>query len=214
MILDDVIADVRFLIQDETTTYRYSDAALLGLANQALRRIAVLRPDLFSTTTNHATTDNAVIQDGPSDSFRIVEIYSVVGGDAIIEINRETLDQNTPDWPSATAAKAINWVRHVRNPNKFFVYPQAITGQSLLLVYAQSPPIYDGTTTVALLADTYRPIVVDATVFLAESIDNENITSGRAKLFQESYTQALGLSTESRLLTDSETAGLPAREVL
>lgn len=214
MILNDVITDVRFLIQDETVPYRYSDATLLGLANQALRRVAVLRPDLFSKVSTVATTDDVVLQDAPTDSFRIIEVYSVVGGNAIIEVNRETLDQGTPNWPAATSAEAVNWVRHVRNSNKFFVSPPAVTGQSLNIEYAASPPVYDGTTTVALLTDVYFPVVVDATVFLVESIDNENVTSGRAKLFHESYTQALGISTESRSLTDSEAAGLPAQEVI
>jgi len=214
VILDDVIADVRFLVQDETVPYRYSDATLLGLANQALRRVAVLRPDLFSKVSTVATTDDAVIQDAPSDSFRVIEVYSVVGGSAIIEVNRETLDQGTPNWPTATSAEAVNWIRHVRNPNKFFVSPPAITGQSLNIEYAASPPVYDGTTTVALLSDVYFPVVVDATVFLVESIDNENVTSGRAKLFYESYTQALGIAAEGRALTDFESAGIPAQEVI
>ena len=44
MILDDVITEVRRIIQDTNIPYRYSDDVLLGFANQALKRIAVLRP--------------------------------------------------------------------------------------------------------------------------------------------------------------------------
>jgi hypothetical protein len=42
MILDDVIIEVRRIIQDTNIPYRYSDDVLLGFANQALKRIAVL----------------------------------------------------------------------------------------------------------------------------------------------------------------------------
>ena len=49
MILDDVITEVRRIIQDTNIPYRYSDDVLLGFANQALKRIAVLRPDLFAS---------------------------------------------------------------------------------------------------------------------------------------------------------------------
>jgi hypothetical protein len=42
-----VITEVRRLLLDETEPYRYSDTFLLGLVNQGLKRMAVLRPDLF-----------------------------------------------------------------------------------------------------------------------------------------------------------------------
>ena len=75
MILNDVITDVRRIIQDTTTTYRYSDTVLLAFANQALKRIAVLRPDLFANVSTITCTQNAVIQSAPADSIRIMEVF-------------------------------------------------------------------------------------------------------------------------------------------
>lgn len=208
MILDDVITDVRRIIQDETTTYRYSDAFLLGLCNQALKRIQLLRPDLFAYVSTVACTENEVIQSAPSDSLRIIEVYSIVSsGVGLVEADREVLDQTLPTWPNDTAAAAINWMRSVRNPNKFFIYPQAPSGQSLDIEYSQVPTTYDGTTTVTLLPDAYFPVVVDVVVFLVESVDNENVTSGRAKLFKDSFTEMLGVSKASLPVTDTEDAG-------
>lgn len=208
MILNDVVTEVRRLIQDETATYRYSDAVLLSFANQALKRIAVLRPDLFADTkSDYACTQDAVIQTAPTDSLRMIEVYQVVGGDGVIETTREALDQAYPTWMNDTAAATQNWMRHPRNPNKFFIYPKAPAGQQLVIEYAKTPTTYDGTTTVALLGDAYLPVVVDATVFLAESIDNEHISSQRAELFQKSFTQALGVGIQQRALTDTETSG-------
>ena len=105
------------------------------------------------------------------------------------------------------AAATQNWMRHVRNPNKFFIYPKAPANQILDIEYAQTPPTYDGTTTVALLGDAYSPVVIDATVFIAESIDNEHVNSNRAALFQQSFTQALGVGIQSRAITDTEESG-------
>ena len=42
MILNDVITEVRRILQDENTPQRYSDTVLLGFANQTLKRMAVL----------------------------------------------------------------------------------------------------------------------------------------------------------------------------
>ena len=93
MILNDVITEVRRIIQDTNVPYRYSDDVLLGFANQALKRIAVLRPDLFAYIGDITCTDGEVVQSAPVDSIRLIEIYRVKNGDGIIETNREALDQ-------------------------------------------------------------------------------------------------------------------------
>ena len=54
--------------------------------------------------------------------------------------------------------------------------------------------------------------MIDATVFLAESVDNEHVNSGRAKLFHESFTQALGVSLKGRTITDTEESGTDEEE--
>jgi len=214
MILNDVITEVRRILQDTTAPQRYSDAVLLGFANQALKRIAVLRPDLFAYIGEITCTANSVVQSAPTDSIRLIEIYSVKDGNGVIETNREALDQAYPQWMNDAAGPTVNWMRHVRISNKFFIYPKAPANQILIGEYAQTPPDYDGTTPVDLLPDAYEPVVIDATVFIAESVDNEHVNSNRASLFQKSFTQALGVSAQSREITDPEDAGLASEDVV
>ena len=66
----------------------------------------------------------------------------------------------------------------------------------------------------ALLPDAYFPAIVDGTVFLAESIDNEHVNSNRAALFQQSFSQALGISSQTRQITDTEGGGISEEEVV
>ena len=214
MILNDVITEVRRLLQDETATFRYSDTFLLALCNQTLKRIAILRPDLFALTSTITCVQSTVVQTIPTDGIRLIEVYSVVGGNALVETNREVLDQTIPAWVSDSEAAAQNWMRNVRNPYKFFIYPKAPAAQVLNLEYAQTPPDYTGTATVALLPDGFFPVVVDGTMWLAESIDNEHVTAGRAALFQQSFTSQLQVSLQSRSVTDTETGGLEREEVI
>jgi len=213
VILDDVITEVRRIVQDTTATFRYSDTFMLGLCNQGLKRIQLLRPDLFANVTTLTCVAGEVLQTMPSDSLRIIEVYSVVGGARLVEVSREVLDQTVPNWPNDTAAAAINWMRHVRNPNKFFIYPQAPSAQNLDIEYSQVPISYTGAATVLLLSDAYFPVMVDIVVFLVESVDDEHVDSGRAKMFKESYLQMLGANLASRALTDAEDAGLAELKV-
>lgn len=214
---NDVIADVRELIQDTTgnqfgaTTAptRYTDTELLGFVNQTIKRMLILRPDLFSTITNITTTANTVVQTLPSDSYRLVELYSVQNGNVLTEVNRESLDQSYPAWVSDPAGTPYNYMRHTRHPNKYFLYPRPIANIVLVGEYIQVPANYAASANITVLPDAYLPVLVDGTVFLAESIDDEHVNSGRAKLFLELFSQALGAGLSSRVLTDTEQAGIP-----
>lgn len=210
----DVITEVRRLIQDESAPFRYSDAVLLGYVNQTLKRMAILRPDLFSYIGEIGTVANSVVQSCPNDSVRLVEIFRVKNGNAITEVSRDTLDQSTPGWVAETAGTPVNYVRHVRNPNRFFLYPPPVGGTILVAEYIQSPPAYTLSQQIDLISDSYLTTIVDGTVYLAESVDNEHVDSGRAKLFYDSFVQALGVNAQSRVITDTEEGGLDPRQVV
>ncbi len=213
MILSDVIADARILLQDTNIVLqRFSDDVLLGFANQALKRIAVLRPDLFAYVGEIPCTAGSVIQTMPADSARLMEIFSIKDGAGVRETNRQVLDETYPEWTTDAAAACVNWMRHPRHSNKFFIYPKAPPDQVLIGEYAQTPSDYDDSTEVELLPDAYYPVVIDGVVFLAESMDNEHVTSGRAALFLKQFTDALAVNLQSKPTTDMEEAGLNDKE--
>lgn len=211
---NEVITEARRLIQDTKTPYRYSDAVMLGFVNQTLKRMVLLRPDLFAVIGDFTTTANTVLQSCPADSTRLIEIFQVKNGNAITEVNRATLDRTVPNWQNDTAGQPVNFMRHVRNPNRFFVYPRPEAGVVLVGEYAQTPPDYTLDQEITYPTDAYFPAMVDGVVFLAESIDNEHVNSNRAKLFQDSFVQALGVSLQSRTITDTEAGGMSPKEVI
>jgi hypothetical protein len=211
---NEIITEVRRLIQDTKVTYRYSDAIMLGWVNQTLKRTAVLRPDLFGVIGDIATTPNVVLQSTPSDSLRLIQIFQVKNGDAVTEVDREVFDQTYPGWVNEAAGTPVNFMRHVRNPNKFFVYPRPTSGVILVGEYAQVPPDYALNDTIALIPEAYFPVLVDGVVFLAESVDDEHVNSQRAALFQKNYTEALGASVSNRVVTDTKQAGMDRKQVI
>lgn len=214
MLTNDVITEVRRLVQDTTSTFRYSDAVLLGFVNQTLKKMAILRPDLFSLITNFTTVPDTTLQSCPTDSVRLIQIFQVNGGDAITEVSKETLDRMYPSWVSEPSGTPINFMRHVRNPNRFFVYPRPSLGVQLVGEYAQSPANYGLNDTILLLPDAYLTSVVEGTVYLAESIDNEHVNTNRAKLFLEAFVQGLGAGLQTRIITDVEEGGLDPKQVI
>lgn len=205
---EQVLTEVRRLIQDtDSTRYRYTDTALLGHMNQVLKRMCHVRPDLFIVYGDIPTQAGKSLQTLPDGAVRLVEIYHVKGGEAVVETVRETLDETYPGWHSATPGTPINYVRHMRNPDKYFLTPPPATGTILVGEYVQTPPNYMLKQPIEL-SDVYFPIVVDGTIWLTESIDNEHVNSGRAEMYKKTFYEGLGITLETRAVTDTESGGM------
>lgn len=210
---NEVITEVRQVIQDTRVTFRYSDTTLLGFVNTTIKRMAILRPDLFTVIGDISVTANSVVQSCPAGAVRLVEIFQIKNGDALTEVSREMLDQTYPEWRTESPGVPVNYMRHVRNPTQFFLVPRPVASVILVGEYVASPITYALNDTISL-PNTYFPILVDGVVFMAESVDNEHVNSGRAKLYQDSFTQLLGVGLQSRSMTDTEAGGLDPNQVI
>lgn len=206
----DLIAECRRLLNDTMTPYRYSDTMLLGYVNQVLKRTSVLRPDLFGVMGDIAVTANSTIQSLPANAHRLIDIFQVKNGDAVTEVDRETMSRNHPSWMTDTASTPVNFMRHVRNPTKFFVYPRPTADVTLVGEYAATPDTYTLNQTITAPPPSFFGALVDGVMFLASSVDDEHVNSGRAKVFLDSFTQQLGVSLENRPLNDTKQGGLNA----
>lgn len=201
----EVITQVRVLISDDNALMpdRFSDSDLLGFVNQAVKRTSMVRPDLFITDTTITPTADQVEQELSATVTRIMEVHRVVGGGAIGEVDKETMDRSAPDWTTETSGTPVNWMRHPRNPRRYFLYPAPSTGTQLSVEYIEVPSDYGLSDTIAL-PDSYKGAIVDCTVYLAEVVDNEHVETQRAKAFLDSYLQALGIDMTQRDVVDTE----------
>lgn len=214
---NDIIVDARRLAQDNgllRAPDTYTAATLLSFVNQILRQTATLRPDLFTLLGDIPTTANVVEQSMPSDSIRLMNIFAVKNGNAVLEVSREALDQSYPQWRTVAAGTPVNYMRHVQNPNKFFLYPRPSSGIVLTGEYAQSPPAYTLSQNIALLPDAFQPVMVMGVLMLIAGVENVTGDAARFKQFQDSYTQALGVNLQTRALTDTKEGGLPPEQVI
>lgn len=211
--IQDVVTEVRLAVQDTSTTApRYPDAHVIRVTNQVLKRIALLRPDLFSFIYNFTCVAGA-LQTLPANNFRLLDIFQVVGGNNVNEINRDTLDLLSSNWQTSTQGTAQDWMRHNRNPSIFFLYPPSPVNQVLIIEYCKGPSNYLITDVVDLLSDVYFPCVVDGVVWLLESLDNEHVNSGRAKMMQDTFMQMLGVTVQTKPITDFDSGGLDPKQV-
>lgn len=200
-----VIDAARVLISDDNALMpeRFSDTDMLGFVNQAMKRACMSRPDLFITNEDITPTVDQVEQELSSNITRIMEVHRVVGGGAIGEVDKETMDRSAPNWTIEDSGTPVNWMRHPRNPRRYFLYPPPITGTQITVEYVKVPSDYALSDTIAL-ADSYKSAIIDCVVYLAEVVDNEHVESERAKVFFNSFMQALGADFSQRATVDSE----------
>lgn len=210
-----VIDSVRRIVRDGAflrTPDSYSAATLLVFVNNTIKRMVMLRPDLFTTVATITTTPNVVMQTMPSDSFRLVDIFQVTSGNTLEEVDRTQFDRTDINWATETAGTPVKFMRHPRNPNRYFLYPRPTSGVTLQAEYVKIQPTYTLNDTILNLPDDYLPAVVDGTIYSIISIENEmNPNSGqvgvmKAKMYWDSFTQSLGLSLQTRDLIDREPA--------
>lgn len=210
----EVITEVRTLVQDTRTPFRYSDVVLLRFLNQTVRRMATIRPDLFTVIGEIPTAAATVVQRIPADGIRLVEIYNVQGGGVVTEVNKDALDQTLPMWRSAPAGVPVNYIRHVRNPGTFFLYPPPQSGTILVAEYSAVPAPYALGDTITVPGDAYIPTLINGIVYLTQSIDDEHVNSGRAKLFNDAFIQDLIADMKTQQLTDTDAGSLDPKQVV
>jgi hypothetical protein len=198
------IQDGEFLRAPDT----YTAATLLVLVNNTIKRMVLLRPDLFTTVASISTTPNVVLQTMPADSFRLVDIFQVTGANTLEEVDRSQLNRTDINWAAEAAGTPVKFMRHPRNPNRYFLYPRPTSGITLQAEYVKIQPTYNLNDTITGLPDDYLPVLTDGTIYALLTLDNEvNRTQGGivlAKAYGDSFAQTLGVSLQVRALTDTE----------
>lgn len=208
----EVITEARVIINDNNPLMpeRFSDTTMLGFVNQALKRACAARPDLFIISTDITPTAEQVEQELASTVSRIMEVHRVVGGGAVGEVDKQTMDRSYPDWVTDDPDVPVNWMRHPRNPRRYYLYPAPATGTQLSVEYIETPDDYAlGDTMV--LPDNYKTALIDCVAYLAELVDNEHVETQRAKELFNSFMQALGADFGQRTVVDNED-GMPAEQ--
>lgn len=205
------IAKARDTLQDEdNTSYRTSTAKFVGYANDFVRELAVLRPDLFANSGGEITcTAGTVLQSAPATSIVLIDIFQVKNGRVVREVSRDALDALSPNWMNDTAAAAKNWMRLKKDPRKYLIYPKAPVSQILIGQWAELPAamVDENSQVPAQVLEAYYPALHHYMVYRVETKDDESAVSGRAKLFYEGYAALMGLGKASK--AESET---PARK--
>jgi len=200
-ITGDAVTDVRDALQDtQIDLQRHDDATLIGYLSDGLIEVAVRRPDLFSFLAS-INVGAGAFQSAPADSIRLMDVLCLVGGDVLVECEKDAIDADDPGWMSSTGTP-LNWMRYVKDPNRFLLAPPPAGGEAVQILYARQPTRLTALNEQVPLPDAYRPALVAYAVFRAETKNDQSVLGGRAKLMWDVFSASLVASIQSKETTD------------
>jgi hypothetical protein len=225
---NDIIITARKSLQDSLFLRgpdKYVADTLLNYVNMAVRKMVMMRPDLFTKLeSNFAVPQlkvDRVLQTCPTDSYRLVEIFTATNGGNVVvleEVDYAHFVRADRSWSTHASAIPTKYMRHPRNPNKFFLYPKPSTGTSLQMEYIKVQSAYTLNETIEGINDNYFPALVDAVVYYVLTIENAESSSGigigRANMYLNTFYSAIDTSADSRLLTDVDNLPMQPRRLL
>lgn len=206
-----IIDRAETILQDTSNT-RWAVAELLNWFNDGQREIVLRKPDAYTTQAALALTAGTR-QSIPATGIQLIDIPRNLGADgatpgrAITTIPRDVLDGSIRNWHSSTAASTIqHFCFDERQPKSFFVYPPAVVGTNVEIVYAVAPAEIligdiDGAT--MTLDDIYANALLDYILFRAYLKDSDAVgNSQRAMAHFNLFLNALG--AKENVETDGE----------
>lgn len=218
----DILTRAADLIQDQTNV-RWPQEELLRYLNDARREIAIVRPDLYATSTA-VTLVQGTKQTIPTDGSRFLDgVRNVTAanaiGKAVRVVEREILDAQRPGWHTEADSTDIkHFMFDERSPRIFYVYPPATAGHKLEIVYSKAPTdILIGNVATAQLSeeDVYTGAIVDYVCYRAFSKDSEYAGNmDRAMAHFSRFMSVLGMGTRTTMAVTPNTAnvgGMPPR---
>jgi hypothetical protein len=185
----DQITRAQDILQD-VLGVRWPVLELQRWLNDSYRELVTLRPESSANIGTYACVEGAK-QDITGSFPQAIALLDIVrnltpgaSNRAVQGVSRTTLDTQNPEWMNEDATNEIElFIRYAALPKLFFVYPPALAGASLEVVYSQVPQGHalteaqltnPATADVLNVDDQYANALVDYILYRAYSKDADS----------------------------------------
>lgn len=199
-----IINQAAFTLQD-VANVRWTRAELLGYVNDGQRDLCLIKPDAYAINASAqlvAGTRQTIPADGNA-FVRIVRNMGAAGttpGRAPRQIALTTMDQQNPNWHSATPAAVVQeYVYDDRDPKIFYVSPpQPAANMGYIdLLYHASPANLALEASTIILDDVYKTALVNYVIYRAYLKEGEFTNPTGAMAHRSEFLNLLGFKEKS-----------------
>lgn len=184
-----IIDRVRSQLLDTGAVKRWTDGELLTYLSDGQRAIVAASASAANSVIVVNLTEGTR-QGIPSNGYALLSVIRNIGDDmvtpgrAVRLVEREALDNQNPDWHSATATKVVqNYVYDPSDHTRFYVYPPNDGTGKLQINYARMPVDLVATSDVLTVQDIFQTPLFDYCMFRAHQKDSD-FAAGQAAAAQ------------------------------
>lgn len=211
----DIVKRAQTILQD-TTAVRWPLSELQSWLNDAYKEVVMFRPDANSASAVVSLAAGARQKCADSASINLpnlLRILDVVRNThassdkrAIRRTDRKILDDQRPTWYGDTGSYTIqHYIYDDRLPHEFLVYPPAVVGTTVEMVYSACPTPHTlsdsdlgnvATAETIKVDDIYANALLDYVLYRAYSKDSEYAANqGLATAHYQAFSGSLGAKT-------------------
>lgn len=207
-----LIDEVRKVIHDEVTTYRWSDDELIDYCNAGIRQTITFKPEANSVETIHDTGATLVSRQSlPTGGIKFMKAARNYADDGttpqgvVRYAEKDALDTYIPDWEYDATAKAdgANFFEHYchdkREPGVFYLYPApAAVNKKIAIVYSAVPTAHTLVGDTFALNDEYLNAAIQYMIYRALTKEaRQTIPAAYRQELWTNYLVALGLQVRA-----------------
>lgn len=206
-----LIDEVREVIHDAVTTYRWADAELIDYCNAGIRQTIVLVPEANAVETIETITNSIARQALPSGGIKFIKVARNYADDgttpqgSVRLTEKDALDSYDPDWEYDTTIKAdganffVHYCHDPREKAVFYLYPpQAAANKKVAIVYSAVPTAHTLVGDTFALNDEYLNAVIQYIIYRALTKESrQTIPAAYRQELWSNYLLALGLEIKA-----------------
>lgn len=181
---------------------RWTKSELLGYFNDAVRAVALKRPDATAAVIPFECAAG-VRQQLPESVYQLIDIVGQDSGHAVVPADRVTLDTADPMWRTISGeVSAEAYLYNPALPQYFMLYPGVADGVTLEIAASLYPvdvtlEDLDEEDPVAMaISDIFINPVVDWCLYRAFSKDAPGKDDNLAKQHLQNYNDAMGIKNK------------------
>lgn len=217
-LVQDVIDEVRRVIHDENTPYRWEDAEMIDYVNAGLRQTVGLVPEANTVETIESTVTSRVSRQVlPAGGIKFLKVSRNYADDGVTPqgvvryAEKDALDTYDPDWEYVTtkvdgANYFESFCHDSREKRVFYLYPPPVAdAKRYAVVYSAVPTKMIAVGDTIPIGDEYQNALVMYTIYrcLTKEARDTLPDAYRQDLWQN-YLTALGLEHEATKRVGSE----------
>ena len=198
---DAILAKVRLILIDDAGV-RWSTSELIDWLSDAQRAIIALRPDANTVNETFVCVAGSK-QTLPAEAIRLIKVVRNTFGVAVTFVDGSWLDEQDPYWHTDVQTTSIrHYIYDDRDPKTFYVYPPAVPGSPIDIVYSRSLPDVADSSLPIDIDDTYANAIFEYILFRCYSKDSDDtVSAAQAQTHHNNFRAALDIITQSDAAT-------------